>query len=157
MPNTSSKNTEKLERLYRLAEENDIPIDESCPEDIISMSVKLPDGKRIIGFSARQHREYTRLEQMAHEMGHCMTDSFYEGYSPFELRAKHEARAGEWAVNEILPFSELCNAVRLGYRELWELSEYFGVSEDFIKKAIAIHESFGRVVPKELYNDVYDI
>ena len=154
MLNISNKNTEKLEQLYLLAEKNGIPIDENCPDDIISMSVKLPNGMRIIGFSKGNDQGYTRLEQMAHEMGHCMTDSFYEGYSPFELRARHEASANRWAVEEILPFSELCRAISQGYRELWELAEYFGVSEEFIKKAIALHESNGNTVPKELYVDM---
>ncbi len=153
MPSTSSKNTEKLERLFLLAEENGIPIDDECPEEIVSMSVKLPCGDRIIGLSQKGHETYTRLEQMAHEMGHCMTDSFYEGYSPFELREKHERRANEWAVKEILPFSELCEAVKSGCRELWELSEHFNVSEDFVRKAINIHEQNGNTVPREFYEE----
>lgn len=153
MPSTSSKNTEKLDRLFNLAEENGIPIDDECPEELISMSVKLPTGKMIIGLSKKGNEAYPRLEQMAHEMGHCMTDAFYEGYSPFELREKHERSANEWAVREILPFSELCEAVKDGCRELWELSEYFNVSEDFVKKAIAIHEQNGNVVPREFYEE----
>lgn len=151
MPNTSSKNTERLEELFLLAEESGIPIDEDCPSDIVSMSVKLPDGQMVIGLSA--DGEYSRLEQMAHEMGHCMTDSFYGGYSPFELREKHERRANEWAAHTVIPFSELCRAVKLGYRECWELAEYFGVSEEFVKKAIAVHERNGQTVPKGLYID----
>ena len=151
MPSISNKNTERLEELFLLAEESGIPIDEDCPAEIASMSVKLPDGKMVIGLS--DETEHSRLEKMAHEMGHCMTDSFYEGYSPFELREKHERRANEWAANTVIPFSELCRAVGLGYREVWELAEYFGVSEEFVLKAIAVHERNGHTVPKKLYSE----
>lgn len=153
MQNTLSRNTAKIERLYILAEENNIPIDETCPDSVISMSVRLGDKKKIIGLSNDERSTYTKLERLAHEMGHCMTDSFYLGYSPFELRAKHEHRANAWAVNEIVPFPDLCEAVRNGYRELWELAEYFGVSSSFMEKAINIHERNGNVVPREFYEE----
>ncbi len=93
MRNFSSKNTRKLAKLYSLAENEHIPIDESCPKSIKSMSVRFYDGSKIIGLSDDENIEYTRLERLAHELGHCMTDSFYEGYSPFELREKHEYKA----------------------------------------------------------------
>ena len=153
MLNISNKNTAKVERLYKLAEENGIPIDESCPESLISMSVRLPSGKKIIGLSTDESTPYTRLERLAHEMGHCITDSFYVGYSPFELRAKHEHRANAWAVNEIVPFPDLCKAVSEGKRELWELAEYFDVSCAFMEKAIKIHNLCGNTVPAALYEE----
>ncbi len=157
MQTTLKRNTgiTKIERLHDLAAENNIQIDESCPPSIISMSVKLPNNLRIIGLSDDELTEHTRLEQFAHEMGHCMTDSFYMGYSPFELRAKHENKANEWAIKEVVPFPELCEAVRCGCRELWELAEHFNVSCGFIEKAIRIHEQNGNTVPKELYEECF--
>ena len=147
-------NIEKIEGLYLLAEDNNIPIDEDCPESIISMSVKLKDGSKVICISDKpSNTAHTRLERFAHEMGHCMTDSFYAGYSPFELRAKHERRADEWAVDKLVPFSELCKAIKNGYREPWELAEYFDVSCRFIEKAVMIHEQNGLIVPRELYEE----
>lgn len=156
MQNISSRNIRKLERLYDLAEKNNIPVDDSCPEILVSMSIRLENGKKIIGLSNVENNEYTKLECMAHEMGHCMTDSFYAGYSPFELRSKHENKANEWAVNEIVPFSELCQAVKNGCRELWQLAEHFEVSHRFMEQAINIHKKNGNVVPQELYADDFD-
>jgi len=154
MLNSLNRNTTKIEKLYALAEENGIPIDESCPENILSMSVRLPNGRKIIGLSKEnKHTEHTRLECIAHEMGHCMTDSFYLGYSPLELRAKHEMHADRWAVNRLIPFRSLCSAVKNGHRELWELADHFGVSPAFVEKAIKIHEQNGNTVPKELYEE----
>ncbi len=153
MRNSSNKSTRKIDRLYVLAEENNIPIDESCPESIMSMSVRFADGSMVIGISDDEKSEYTKLERIAHEMGHCMTESFYEGYSPFELRSKHEYKANIWAVDEIIPFRELCKAIKNGCRELWELAEYFNVSRGFMEKAINIHSQQGRTVPRELYTE----
>lgn len=151
MQNILNKNITKIERLYALAAKNNIPIDENCPESLISLSVKLPSGLRIISVCNSEKTSFTKLECLAHEMGHCITDSFYAGYSPLELRSKHETKANEWAVNEIIPFSALCKAVKCGNRELWQLAEYFNVSHRFVEGAIRIHEQKGNVVPKELY------
>lgn len=156
MQNFLNRNITKIDALYRLAEEYEIPVDEGCPKNIISMSVRLTNGKKIISLSEpsdeeREKGSSTKLERFAHEMGHCVTDSFYAGYSPFELRQKHEYKANVWATNEVVPFPDLCQAVKDGVRELWELAEHFGVSHTFMEKAIKLHEQNGNVVPRELY------
>ena len=151
MRNSLSINTAKLDALYELALLNGIPVDESCPASIVSMSVRLGNGMKIISLSDKQSKDSTILERFAHEMGHCMTDSFYTGYSPFEMRAKHEKRANEWAVFRLMPFEELCLAIKRGYREIWEIAEYFDVSCAFVEKAISIYEENGQTVPPELY------
>ena len=153
MRSSLSINTAKLDALYELALLNGIPVDEGCPESIVSMSVRLPNGMKIVSLSDMQSEDSTKLERFAHEMGHCMTDSFYAGYSPFELRVKHEHSANEWAVRRLMPFDELCLAVKRGYREIWELAEHFDVSCEFVKKAINIYEENGQTVPPELYSE----
>ena len=122
------------------------------------MSILLPNGKKIISIPKETPACHTmppdtKLECLAHELGHCMTDAFYRGYSPFERRSKHERRANNWATEQLIPFSELCNAVKDGYRELWELAEYFDVSCAFVEKAIQIHKLNGNIVPPELYEE----
>ncbi len=154
MRNTSSRNITSLEELAQLAYDNGIYIDESCPADIVSMSVRFPNGRKIIGLSAEDPDEtsepaHTRLECLAHELGHCITDNFYIGYSPLELRAKHERRADAWAISKLIPFDELCKAVRSGCRTVWELAEYFNVSGEFITKAVDFYKSKNKTVPGE--------
>ena len=136
-----------------------IYIDENCPEEVISMSIRYSDGFRIISLSKFEKptedapkKPYTKLECFAHEMGHCITDSFYAGYSPLEKRAKHEYRADKWAINYLIPFDALCQAVSEGNCELWQLAEYFDVGEPFVEKAIAYHEQHGNSVPFNLYH-----
>lgn len=159
MQNTSNRNMTRLEELHQLAYDNSIPIDTSCPADIISMSVRLPGGLKIIGLSADEISDGegtpTSLECLAHELGHCITDSFYTGYSPLELRAKPERRADAWAIEKLIPYEALCAAVSSGCREVWELSEYFGVSGGFILKTVDYYKSKNKSVPEE-YSEIID-
>ena len=148
----------RLIDLYRLADEQNYYVDESCPRSIVAMSVKLSTGEKIISLSDFSSEDppsekipYTKLECFAHEMGHCETDSFYGFFSSLETRGKHEYRANRWAINYLIPFAELCRAVAEGNRELWQLAEYFEVSEEFIERAINYHKQCGNEVPRSLY------
>lgn len=75
--------------------------------------------------------------KLAHELGHCMTGSFYNVYSPCDSRQRYENRADKWAIKKLIPEDELEQAVAIGYTELWELAEYFNVTEDFVRKAVS--------------------
>ena len=77
---------------------------------------------------------------LAHELGHCMTGSFYNIHSKFDLREKHEHKANKWTIQECIPFDELLFAFQTGITELWEVAEYFGVTEELIKKAYTLYE-----------------
>ena len=87
---------------------------------------------------------------MAHELGHCKRGAFYNQYSSFDIRSRHEYRADKWAVQQIIPYEELISACESGYTERWELAEYFDVTENFITKAFEVYSALG-------YNfDLYD-
>ncbi len=73
---------------------------------------------------------------LAHELGHCETGSFYNIYSSLDIREKQERRADGWAVLKLMPFCDFKNALSLGFTEIWELAEYFEVTEEFVLKAI---------------------
>lgn len=74
--------------------------------------------------------------KMAHELGHCETGSFYNRYAACDIRQKHENRADKWAIKKLIPEDELDDAVADGHTELWDLADYFGVTEEFMKKAV---------------------
>lgn len=78
---------------------------------------------------------------LAHEIGHCETGSFYNRYSPFDIRQKHEYRANKWAIKKLIPKDELEEAVRQGYTEVWELADHFGVTEDFMAQTIDFYKN----------------
>lgn len=140
-----------LKELFELAEENNIIIDEACPKELVSISLCFPDKTMIIGLSdiSLAPKGTTKLECFAHELGHCMTGSFYNLYSPFDLRSQHEFRANKWAIRKLIPFSALVRAGKNGCRERYEFAEYFGVSEAFIQKAVDYHASMGKFLPNE--------
>ena len=131
-----------IDHLYEMAYESLIFVDEECPEEIVSMSIKFPNGFK----ESAEQKKYTKLECFAHEMGHCATDSFYTRDTSYRKRLKHEYRANKWAIDYLIPFDELSKAVNEGNRELWQLAEYFDVGEPFVEKAITYHAQHGRVV-----------
>ena len=71
-----------------------------------------------------------------HEAGHFATGTTHALESPFDLVAKHEHKADKWAVERALTAEELDEAVAAGCTELWELAEWFNVTEDFMRKAV---------------------
>ena len=77
--------------------------------------------------------------KLAHELGHCETGSFYNRWATCDIRRKHERRANRWAYEKLVPEDELWDAIRQGYREPWELADYFGVTEAFLRHAIAYY------------------
>lgn len=78
--------------------------------------------------------------KLAHELGHCATGAFYNQYSPHDLRGRHERRADKWAIKKLIPKDELDAAVADGRTEIWELAEWFGVTEDFMRKAVCRYQ-----------------
>lgn len=71
-----------------------------------------------------------------HEIGHCDTGSFYNEYAACDIRKKHENRADKRAIELRLSADDLDQAVADGHTDLWDLAEYFGVTEDFMRKAV---------------------
>ena len=74
-----------------------------------------------------------------HEIGHINTGSFYNIYSPFNNRRKCENRADRNAIQRYINKDELLCLLKRGITQPWELAEYFGFTEDFIKKAICLY------------------
>lgn len=79
----------------------------------------------------------------AHEVGHCETGSFYTPKS-LELRSRMENRADKWAIKKLIPKNEMEQAIIDGNEEVWQLAEYFGITEDMVKFAFWVY--FDRVV-----------
>ena len=87
--------------------------------------------------------DYRKIETLndefnavSHEYGHCATGTTHKLYSRLELISRHEYRADRCAVNKFLPFDKLSEALNKGIVEYSELSEYFDLPEEFVKKAI---------------------
>lgn len=77
--------------------------------------------------------------KLAHELGHCLTGAFYNQYSNYDCRQRHENTADKWAIRNLVTVDELDDAIADGCCEIWELADRFGVAEDFMKKAVCYY------------------
>lgn len=103
---------------------------------VASVSVQLPDGQCGIGVDRRGMTDAVEKSLLGHELGHCETGSFYSRYTKVDCIARHENRADKWAVEKLIPEDALDAAVAAGHTDLWDLAEYFGVTEALMKKAV---------------------
>ena len=129
----------ELQQLYTTAKEQNIPVHRRPLPHCRSLSV-LVDGCCAIAMDPEVCDEGA-LERthLSHELGHCLTGSFYNAYSRHDLRRKHENRANKWAVQALIPAAALDEAIAKGNTEMWQLAEYFGVTESFMRKAVCYH------------------
>ncbi len=139
-----------LIELYRRAEKLNIPVLHFPLPRVGSLSVMDEDGSCAIGLDLPSRHTETELRvRLAHELGHCVTGSFYNRWSPADIRRFHENRADKYAVRTLIPVEELDEAVAEGHTELWDLADYFGVDEAFLKKAVCYY-TYGNLAT-ELY------
>ena len=123
--------------LYRLAEDNDIAVDCFELKKREALSVMDSDGTCYIAIDPfKLASELDEKMKLGHELGHSVTGSFYNEYATCDVRRKHENRADKWAINEFVSEQELDEAIADGHTEMWDLADYFHVTEDFMKKAV---------------------
>ena len=72
-----------------------------------------------------------------HELGHAATGALHKVDSPYELVERSEYRAKRWTAEQFLTEDAFREAFRLGYTELWQLSEYFDLPERDVQAALA--------------------
>lgn len=126
--------------LYRYAEKRNIEIVTFPLPETASMSIEAESGVCYIGVDySKIENETDERVHLSHELGHCVTGSFYNRYAKMDIRQKHENRADKWAIRKLIPVEKLDTAVAEGHTELWDLADYFGVTEDFIKKAVCYY------------------
>ena len=126
--------------LYDLARQENIAVLPFPMEENGSMSIMAEDGRCYIGMdpAVRDGGVQERVH-LGHEMGHCLTGSFYNIYAAIDCRQRHENRADKWAIQALIPVDALDDAIADGCCEIWELADRFGVTEDFIRKALCLY------------------
>lgn len=125
-----------MNNLFCIAEKNGIIIDYCSIPKNVSLSAHIDKEDFILMDCSLVHNEVKEKTCLAHEMGHCMTGSFYNPYSELDIRKKHENKADKWAIQHLVSKDELEEAVIEGNTEIWQLAGYFDVTEDFMRKAI---------------------
>lgn len=128
--------------LYDLAEQHGTRVYWYDLQTAESLSLPLEDGSCAIAMNPwRMPTLADETVKLAHELGHCETGAFYNRFAARDIRQKHENRANKWAYKKLVPEDELWKAARQGYREPWELAEYFGVTEAFLHGALKFYKS----------------
>ncbi len=132
----------ELLELYQLADAEHIPVYSFDLPQTHSLSLMNNDGSCAVAidpFGLNSSKD--EKIRLAHELGHCVTGSFYNRYSDFDIKAKSEWKADKWAIKKLIPKDELQAAFEQGYTEPWDLAEYFNVTEEFIIKAVNYYRS----------------
>jgi len=122
-----------IERLYKIADKDNISIEYFPMKKEKALSFE--EGYIAIN-SLLNLTSVDEKVTLAHELGHCETGSFYNVYSDFDIKQKHENKADAWAIKTLIPFYKLKKAWSQGYVEYWQLAEYFDVPGEFIEKVI---------------------
>ena len=130
----------QVPELYRLASKQNIPVLRFPMKENGSMSLMEPDGTCYIGMDDRVLDGGTQERMhLSHELGHCITGSFYNIYATIDCRQRHENQADKWAIHALIPVDRLDDAIAQGHTELWDLADYFGVTESFMRKAVCLY------------------
>lgn len=136
----------KVDELYEIAESENIDIYAVALPLTESMSIMDNDLRCYIGIDYSLLKSIAdEKEKLAHEIGHCVKGAFYNRYSKLDIISKHEYSADKWACETLLPKDEMLEAFKQGYVEVWQIAEYFDVSEKLVKKAMWVH--FDKIVP----------
>ena len=131
---------DNLISLLVYAEDQGIDVDWFPMSRASSLSIPLGDDRYGIAIDPAKLRSRQELvHKLAHELGHCQTGSFYNRYTDFDSRQRHENRADKWAVQKLIPAEALDDAIAAGCTEIWELAERFDVTEEFARKAVCYH------------------
>lgn len=139
-----------VRELYQIAETEHIPVDHFRLKKREALSIMDEDGNCYIAIDPTKITgEIDERLKLAHELGHCETGAFYNRYSNYDCRQRHENKADKWAILELIPQDDLDDAIALGHTTLYSLADYFGVTEAFIKKAVCYYV-YGNVAD-ELY------
>ena len=139
-----------IQDLYDIAHEQNIEVIQYPMRENGSMSIMSPNGLCYIGMDESiQDGGVQERVHLSHELGHCITGSFYNIHAAIDNRQRHENRADKWAIKRLISQDDLDNAVANGLTEIWELAEFFGVTEEFMKKAVCYY-IYGNVAA-ELY------
>lgn len=139
-----------IQDLYDIAHEQNIEVIQYPMRENGSMSIMSQNGLCYIGMDESiQDGGVQERVHLSHELGHCITGSFYNIHAAIDSRQRHENRADKWAIQHLISQDDLDNAVANGLTEIWELAEFFGVTEELMKKAVCYY-IYGNVAA-ELY------
>lgn len=122
--------------VYSYAQRRGHLITDISYQEAVSASVQLSNGQCCIGIDRKRIKtEAEEKTVMLHELGHCERGAFYTRSCPIDNRTKCEEMADRWAIKKELSYKKLLRAMQSGHTEAYDLADYFGVTEEMIRKA----------------------
>lgn len=128
-----------LDEMYARARAEDISLYHQCIPGIRAVTIEYQGAYAVCLDLDTIPTQAEELCILAHECGHAMTGSTHKLSSPYDLIQKHENRADKWAIHEMVPPEEYRVALESGCTELWQLAEYFNITEDYARKAVCLY------------------
>lgn len=124
--------------LFKLAEQRDIIIDTVKIPLNESMSVNY-DGREFILLDEKVRTDSAEERvHLAHEIGHCLTGSYYAIGADQTVRKKAEKRAKTWSIVHLLPKDALSELLKKGYNE-WDIAEELNITVDIVREAYSLY------------------
>ncbi|MBE7092994.1 MAG: ImmA/IrrE family metallo-endopeptidase [Clostridiales bacterium] len=127
-----------IDELYKLAKNTGITTHTfPCPESK-AISVKYGENKFIGIDPSVVKNEYDERLVLAHEIGHALTDAYYENYSNPINVLRIENRANKKVVELLVPKKQLDKMLHEN-TTVFDLAQHFCVPEEMIKKAVWLY------------------
>ena len=123
--------------LYALADQLGIVVLSFPLPDCESISLESDDNYYIGIDDMQLDSSKEERVHMAHELGHCVTGSFYNEYSPVDNRGKCESTADRWAVKKLINKDELLKQLKKRHGSMG-FSRVFQCHRRFYKKGIPL-------------------
>ena len=123
-------------KLYKIADREGIRVDFPHMPNVKSACISL-NGKNFIAIDKSvRYGSAEEKVKLAHEIGHCASNGFYSVGEEIKDREEKERKADSWAIENLVPLSEIELAIKNGQEDVLALAEYFGVTESFMQKAL---------------------
>lgn len=134
---------DELDKLYELALEHGVRIYPYELGEAAAATVKCGDQYAIALHPGKNRSRREELCHLGHELGHVETGTLHRPGADEQEILRCEYRSAAWMAARLVPAEELLRAVKAGYTEVWELAEYFGVTEECILDAVKIYRNRG--------------
>lgn len=132
-----------MDYLLKYANENNYPVFFNKMNVTKSLTVELNNNICINIDESKFETGSEKRVCLAHELGHCISGTLYTINHSNLYRGSAEYKADYRAAQLVLPIEILKECVLNGITEIYDLAEYFDITEEFVKRALYIYGNKG--------------
>jgi len=120
-----------IEDIIEILEKENIQLEWLNLNNFLGIYIRI-DNQDIIVINNRLKNIKEIKLSLIHELGHFFTGTIYFCDMDRYYIAKCEYKALKWASMFLMPKEKIVEAINKGITEVWELAEYFEVSEELV-------------------------